>query len=550
MAGNRISAKGALELLEEAVHLLRRTPLNVLALYYLGALPFVLGFLYFWADLSQSAFASGRTAQMTIIVTALFFWMKTWQSIFTSELRAQVGGHASPRWTISRLTRVAIAQMIVQPSGLFILPIALIIALPFGWAYAFYQSVTALGDGELSAVRPLLKRASNQAGLWIGQNHILLLVLVLFGLFVSLNLGTALIVVPGLIKTFLGIETVFTRSGIHSIFNTTFLAATVGLSYLAVDPLIKTAYVLRCFYGESLSSGQDLKVELKAHSLAAQTAMPVLLCSFVLFHSIAPAADIGSTPAGAQPSVAASDLNLSIERVLTKREFTWRLPREQQDLPPEQKGWFVTFIEGVRGTLLGGMKTIRDWIRGIVEWFERRFPTRAPRDGRHSGAGYGWLISLRILIFILLALVASAVAIIFIRLWKRRRRKEIIAAQPVAAKPDLTDENIIADQLPEDGWLKLARELMEQGNFRLALRALYLASLAHLAGRELVSIAKFKTNRDYETELRRRARALPELQTAFAQNVGAFDRVWYGQHDITPDNLQHFQANVERIRAC
>ncbi len=550
MAGNRISAKGALELLEEAVHLLRRTPLNVLALYYLGALPFVLGFLYFWADLSQSAFASDRTAQTTIIVTVLFFWMKTWQSVFASELRAHVGGRASPRWTMSRFTRVAMAQMIVQPSGLFILPVALIIALPFGWTYAFYQNVTALADGELAGVRPLLKRAANQAGLWVRQNHLLLLVLFFFGLFVWLNLGTALVAVPGLIKRFLGIETVFTHSGIHSILNTTFLVTTVGLAYLAVDPLIKTVYVLRCFYGESINSGEDLKVELKGHSLIAKTAMPVLLGLFVLFHASAAAAEISPAPAEPQPAVGAADLNHSIEQVLTKREFTWRLPKEQQDLPPEQKGWFVTFIEGVRGTLLEGIKTVRDWVRGIVEWFEKRFPAKAPRDGGHSSTGYGRLIGLRIMIYLLLALVASVVAIVFIRLWKRRRREVVIAAQPVAAMPDLTDENIIADQLPEDGWLKLARELMEQGNFRLALRALYLASLAHLAGRELVSIAKFKTNRDYETELRRRARAWPELQTAFAQNVGAFDRVWYGQHDITPDNLQHFQANVERIRAC
>jgi len=46
--------------------------------------------------------------------------------------------------------------------------------------------------------------------------------------------------------------------------------------------------------------------------------------------------------------------------------------------------------------------------------------------------------------------------------------------------PDLADENIRADQLPEDGWTKLARELLERGEFRLAMRAFYLASLAHL----------------------------------------------------------------------
>src|SRR5690606_36236920 len=43
MARKRTSAKGALELLEEAVHLLRLAPLQTWLCYYIGALPFVLG---------------------------------------------------------------------------------------------------------------------------------------------------------------------------------------------------------------------------------------------------------------------------------------------------------------------------------------------------------------------------------------------------------------------------------------------------------------------------------------------------------------------------
>jgi len=41
--------KGAIELIEEAVQLLRRAPAASLAIYYAGALPFVLALLYFWA---------------------------------------------------------------------------------------------------------------------------------------------------------------------------------------------------------------------------------------------------------------------------------------------------------------------------------------------------------------------------------------------------------------------------------------------------------------------------------------------------------------------
>ena len=50
-------ARGPFDLLEEATHLLRTAPAATLAVYYLGAVPFVLGLLYFWADMSRSPFA-------------------------------------------------------------------------------------------------------------------------------------------------------------------------------------------------------------------------------------------------------------------------------------------------------------------------------------------------------------------------------------------------------------------------------------------------------------------------------------------------------------
>ena len=71
-----------------------------------------------------------------------------------------------------------------------------------------------------------------------------------------------------------GIESVFTQSPL-SVWNTTFLSGVLGLTYLCVDPLVKAVYVLRCFYGESLKSGEDLKAELK-HFATASPALGVM----------------------------------------------------------------------------------------------------------------------------------------------------------------------------------------------------------------------------------------------------------------------------------
>ena len=89
--------------------------------------------------------------------------------------------------------------------------------------------------------------------------------------------------------------------------------------------------------------------------------------------------------------------------------------------------------------------------------------------------------------------------------------------------------------MPEDEWLKLARELAGRGDWRLALRALYLGTLGHLAARELVSLARFKSNRDYQLEVARRARGNPDLRRAFEENVARFDRVWYGLYAVSSE---------------
>ena len=55
--------QSAIRIIEEAVQLLRAGPGRLLAGYYLGSVPFVLGLMYFWADMSRSASAGpGRAA--------------------------------------------------------------------------------------------------------------------------------------------------------------------------------------------------------------------------------------------------------------------------------------------------------------------------------------------------------------------------------------------------------------------------------------------------------------------------------------------------------
>src|SRR5438445_1088604 len=563
--------KGAIELIEEAVHLLRRAPIAILASYYAGGLPFILASLYFWADMSRSPFAYQHLAGGALGLAALFVWMKLCHSIFARRLRALMAGEPPPSLSFRCYRRIFISQTALQSSGLFVLPFSLVLIAPFAWVYAFYQNLTALDDGEAVDLRSLMKEALLQAGLWPKQNHLLLAILSAFGLVIFLDWSILCLALPALVKTIFGIESIFSRS-VFSLLNTTFFAVMAGLTYLCVDPIVKACYALRCFYGQSRRSGEDLKAELKQQSLfAAKAAAYLALVLMVLPQSRLQAADSRKvsapfplTPAlsplereesytaledlaASSSQVAAAspspeELDRAIETVLQQQKYTWRMPREKLEQPDADKGLIGRFLERLRQWA----RSLRDW---IIEWLRKYFGHRS-KSGAESGSGYGWILTLEVLLYALVGAVIAALIIALYRIFSGRRLKPaIVASEAIQPAPDLTDEKLAADALPEDGWTRLGRELLARGELRLALRAFYLASLAHLASRQLISLAKFKSNRDYERELRRRGHSLPGLLTIFGENVLVFDRIWYGMHEINQELVAQFMAKVEQIRA-
>jgi hypothetical protein len=590
----RLAGLPAFELLEEAVHLLRGAPAGVFVAYYAGAVPFVLALLYFWADMSRGALAGGRCAGGALLLAALFVWMKVWQSVFAARLRAELTGGEPPRWTSRRLANVAVEHAALQAPALFFTPLLpLVIIVPE--AFGFLQSLTVLADGEAGGLRAAVRRAGRQAALWPLQQRTVQAVWLLFGLAVFINVITFLVFGPVLLKTFLGIETAFTRGGQWTIFNTTFFASAVALAWLCLDPLLKAVYVLRCFYGLSLSTGEDLRVDLRRARqapgwLGAGLALLLAFTGTAVAQqtdSLSPRGtsgeragergalgELASSPRPSPPSnggegeaisasgragkassaqgkeaaVQAPDLSQSIERTLSQPEFAWRLPRDKVE--SLEKGWLRQFMEDTVEAVKNAVKAVFEFAQKVyrkVKQFLDRW-IKPGKDSENSGS-MDWQSGVQLLVFVLLAIVACVLAVLLVRAWRQHSKRPVVLAQAVAAAPDLTDENTTADQLPEDDWLKLARELAGRGELRLAVRAMYLASLAHLGRRELVIIARFKSNRDYELELRRRARAWPDLQGAFAENVGSFDRAWYGMHEVNADSLQRFESNVQRIRA-
>jgi hypothetical protein len=523
----------ALDLIEEGIHALRRTPAATLFCYYVGSAPFVLAVLFFWSDMSRSGLAEKHLVPGAIGLSLLFIWMKVWQAMFARRLAAQLADEPSAPLHAADFARVIASQALIQSTGLFLIPVAVFILLPVQWVISFYQNATALAFHEPSA-RGLFRRSWKQSCLAAMQGHTTLAVLSLFSLFVFLNVAITLIFAPFMVKTFLGIETTVTLS-IESSLNTTFLASAVGVTYLCFDPILKAVYTLRCFYGESRQTGEDLRVALRSFRATAIA----LVVAFLAFSPL-PAPAAAPLPDSQQPTVErASELDRSIDEVLRRPEYSWRAPRAKADAKEhEESAMWKRIQEWVRNTT----RAIGDWFDKLFNSSKKSGPS-AP--GKFSFSAHG-------LIYILIAAVAVVIGVLVWLLWRTRSSstQAELEATPAAPVPDLAADDVAGDELPVDGWTRLALELLERGELRLAMRAFYLSSLAHLAERDLVSIARFKSNRDYERELLRRSHALPDLTQTFSQNVSVFDRVWYGMHDINAELLQQFRGNVERIREC
>lgn len=534
-AKHRQEGKSGLEILEEAAHLFRSATLPTLATYYVGTVPFILGFLYYWVEMSRSARASQSLVEASLAMTALFFWMKLCQASFAARIRAELALREPPAWGITGHLRVLVPQIAIHATGLFIMPLAIVLVVPFGFVYAFYQNTTALADPESVGIRRLADKATKQSTLWILQNHTALLLGLLFAICVLFNWTLVALVGPSLLRTLVGIETALSRNP-AAMLNTTFVGILFGLTYLCIDPILKTIYVLRCFYGESLQTGEDLKADLRQFDPAPKHVAVLLALAIGL--TVCPPLHAAQATPPAQQEVSPAQLDRQIDEVLQQSKYAWKLPQKTEEA---EKGAVTKFFERVSEAIRNVLNWFLETIDRLLRWIFR--------SDKNAPSGFGWMNS-SLLLFTLIVVVGVLLAVFVIRSRRNAARKATVATPALTHIPDINDERVRADELPEDGWTSLARQLMEKGDYRLAMRAYYLATLAHLAQRNLVGIAHFKSNRDYESELRRRAHALPDLIGLFAENLLLLERTWYGRHDADRELVARFASNVDRIRTA
>ena len=551
--------KSSLQMLEESFHLLRTVDLRYYWVFFAGAVPFVVALLYFAADMSRSSLAGESILRSSLIMTGLYLWLRFSQAVFCRGLWKTIQPESDlMEEPVDRFKQLA-ALFLIQAFQFPLLVIGVLLALPLGWIIAFLQNSTVLSltrSSSSQALRKMMGDSLKFAHYEWAQNHGVLLVIAIVTFFTWVNLVATCLILASFAKSFLGVESVFTISPQAAILNTTFALGSILLTYLVISPILKATYTLRCFYAQSRSSGEDLLSRLAASreagsplraeriksSGAGRAAMVAFL---ILAVSISPMVGEESEVSG---DTAAGQLEKSIGETMTQKKYQWQLSRRLQNLPEEEseRGWLAQQLYELGISLRAMAKDFSDWLDELFERFDRQESRKTDEPKKNSKVFDGISSALSIGLILLVAGLGAWLALLIYRKYRNSDREEMEEGNAVEVV-DLQREDIVASQLPEDEWLRLAREQIERGDGRLAIRALFLASLAKLGDENLITIARFKSNRDYRRELQRKARKWDEMTSAFEVNTQLFERAWYGSHEVSTEIVESFLKNHEVI---
>lgn len=108
----------------------------------------------------------------------------------------------------------------------------------------------------------------------------------------------------------------------------------------------------------------------------------------------------------------------------------------------------------------------------------------------------------------------------------------------------MSKEGGAEEPLTSEVALAKAQQLSRGGDYRSAVRYLYLSTLLILDERGIMRYDRSKTNREY---LRGVAKS-PELSAPLGEVIEVFDNVWYGHHSLEEESFQHYSKRVEELK--
>lgn len=174
-------------------------------------------------------------------------------------------------------------------------------------------------------------------------------------------------------------------------------------------------------------------------------------------------------------------------------------------------------------------------VQRILKWFQDWLPK--PKQVSADRAGVVSKIAQVVVI-----VVAAAVLIFVLRLFLPR----LLSGRRTKKKSKATARIVLGERLEPDqsarDLLSEAEAMARRGDLRAAIRKAYIALLVEMGDRKIISLAQYKTNRDYL----RSVREIEPLYVNVKQLTDSFERHWYGLAKATETDWVAFRSGYEK----
>ena len=204
----------------------------------------------------------------------------------------------------------------------------------------------------------------------------------------------------------------------------------------------------------------------------------------------------------------------AIEEVLSRDEFN-RGKERQIDMT-----WLKKILDKIAEFLSKIWEKINEWLEKLLSRMHINFGSGSGAEGAKTAA--------KIIMIILIVAVIVVVTILLIKVFRRGKIKKMIAAE---------DKELAEYSHDPDAALTLAEKYRAEGQTRLSFRYLFINLLTELNKREIIRIARYKTNRSYMKEAAASSKTnVADIRPFF----DTFNRVWYGGRSIGGAELDGF----------
>ncbi|MEI6513336.1 MAG: DUF4129 domain-containing protein [bacterium] len=168
------------------------------------------------------------------------------------------------------------------------------------------------------------------------------------------------------------------------------------------------------------------------------------------------------------------------------------------------------------------VQSVLKFIGKIINWLSNKlFPKNAAtKMGPDLSRTVVIILSALLFVFTIYALI----------------RFRVFHGKATAAIPSL---NLPTATDPPEQWLNNARGLAQDGNYREALRAAYIASLLHLDRARIILYEPKNTNWEYLRQIQKSKRT--EISQTLLPLTQSFDLFWYGERPASEDDYQQFE---------